>query len=361
MEWLPTDRSYPELLAIGLGLVIAVSIVIAASISGVAYGAFTPSWEGTSELRGEAEDADAESIVLTDTEEYEELPSDGTLAIVLSPEEGYEDADLDRLSAFVEGGGTLVVADAYGPHANPLLEDLGASARIDGDPLRDERNYHRSPALVVAPDVAAHPYLIGVEELTLNHGSALSAGDGTVLVRSSEFAYLDRTGTGELADGDEMGTFPIVMTEQVGDGQVVTVSDPSVFINAMLEREGNRAFATGLISSHDRVVFDTSHGGEIPPGAAAMLALRESALIQAIIGGGVIVGVGAIYRWSTVSRIGDRIRRMKPAWGATEPDAPTEREMQSMLSDRYPEWDDERRSRVVRAVISLRKEERDHE
>ncbi|WP_331234079.1 DUF4350 domain-containing protein [Natronorarus salvus] len=361
MDWIPTNRTYPELLAIGLGAVVVVTVVVAASISGVAFGAFTPSWEGTSELRGEAESADAETIVLTNTERYEELPEEGSVVFVLAPNEPYEIADRDRLTAFVEGGGTLVVADAYGPHTNPLLEDLGASARIDGDPLRDERSYYRSPALVVAPEVAAHPYLIGVEELTLNHGSALDEGDATVLVRSSEFAYLDRTRTGELTEGDEMGPYPVVTAEPVGDGEVVTVSDPSVFINAMLEREGNRAFVHGLLSTHDRVVFDTSHTGEIPPLTAAVLTLRESMSMQAILGGSIILGIGAVYRWSTLKRAGVRLRRLKPTIGKRTPDVPTEREMRSMLDDRYPEWDAERRDRVVTAVMSRRKRDDSNE
>ena len=361
MDWITTNRTYPELLAIGLGVVVLVTVVVAASISGVAYGTFTPSWEGTSEFRGEAESADAETIVLTDTERYAEIPRDESVAIVLSPDEPYEDADRDRLSEFVEEGGTLVVAEAYGPHTNTLLDDLGASTRVDGDPLRDERSYYRSPALVVAPDVAAHPYLIGVEELTLNHGTALDSGDSTVLVRSSEFAYLDRTGTGELSQGDEMGTYPIVTVEQVGEGEVVTVSDPSVFINAMLERDGNRAFANGLISTHDRVIFDTTHSEDIPPLAAATLSLRESALLQAALGGILVFGIGAVYRWSDVRRMRVRLRRLKPSIGQSTPDAPTEREMQSILDDRYPEWDVERRERIVTAVMSRREEDDSNE
>ncbi len=362
MDWIPSNRTYPELIAIGLGVVVTLSVIVAASISGAAYGTFTPSWEGTSELRSEAESTDAETIVLTDTERYAEIPRDGSVAIVLSPDEPYEDADLDRLSEFVEEGGTLVVAEAYGPHTNALLDDLGASTRVDGDPLRDERSYYRSPALVVAPDVAAHPYLIGVEELTLNHGTALDAGDSTVLVRSSEFAYLDRTRTGYLAEGDEMGAYPIVTVEQVGEGgEVVTVSDPSVFINAMLERDGNRAFANGLITTHDRVIFDTSHSGDIPPLATATLALRESAVLQAALGGILVMGIGVVYRWSDVRRMRVRLSRLRPSIGRSRSDARSEQEMRSILDDRYPEWDVERRDRVVTAVMSRRGEEDSNE
>ena len=361
MDWIPTNRTYPELLAGALGVVVVVSLLIAASISGVAFGVFTPTWEGTSELRNEAEMAGAEPIVLTDTERYDRIQPDGALAIVLSPDDPYEDAGLERLSRYVENGGTLVVADAYGPHTNPLLEDLGASTRVDGDPLRDEQNYYRSPALVVAPEVATHPYLIGVDELTLNHGTALNPGEATVLVSTSEFAYLDRTGTGDLADGDEMGTYPVVTAEQVGEGQVIVVSDPSVFINAMLEREGNRAFVQGLFSTHDRVVFDTSHSGEVPPLAAATLTLRESPILQVGIGGVLVVGIGAIYRWPTLKRTGGRIRQLKPTWKKTTREVPTKSEMRSVLEDRYPDWDPERRERVASAVITRRGEDEANE
>ena len=351
-----TDRSLPEILVIALTVAVFASLVIAASVSGAAFGVFTPTWEGTSDLRSTADDTGAETVIVTDTAGYETEEAERTVAVILSPEYPYDDTEAERIASFVESGGTLVVADSSGQHTNPLLDAVGASSRIDGDLLRDEREYYRSPALPVTTPTSAHPYVADADGLTLNYGSALSAGDANVLVRSSEYGYLDRDASGNLTDGDEMAAHPIVTLEQVGDGEVVVVSDASVFINTMLEHDGNRGLATGLFSTHDRVLFDVSHSGEIPPLTAAVLALRGTPLLGAAIGLTLVTAIGLAYR--------------RPAWArgllgrATDVGSRAgldEREMHAELETRHPDWGAEKRERVVTAVISHREGDRDNE
>jgi hypothetical protein len=353
MRWSLSDRSYPELLLLALGVSVLATLVVAASISGTAFGAYTLSWDGTSELRSEA-DAEAELFVTTDTSRYEEVPADGTVAIVLSPDEPYDEAERERIEAFVEDGGTLVVADAYGPHGNALLEDVGATARFDGDPLRDEQHYHQSPTLPVATNVSDHPFVSESETLTLNHGTAVEPGEATALVRSSEYAYLDRNRNQELDDDETMMAYPVVTAEDVGDGQVVAVSDPSVFINVMLERPGNRAFAQSLFAVHDRVIFDATHGADPPPLATVSLALRDSAVLQVLLGGGVILAIALGERSSAMRRL---YRRVRSRFDEEGQDGLTAAEMEEVLATRYPSWDPERRERVVTAIMSRRRKD----
>ena len=52
------------------------------------------------------------------------------------------------------------------------------------------------------------------------------------------------------------------------------MSDPSIAINAMLEREGNRAFVRSLFGGHESVILDYSHATGFPPLALAVLLLR---------------------------------------------------------------------------------------
>lgn len=228
MRWSLSDRSIPELVAGAYIAVVIIAIIVAASTSGAAFGAFTFSWEGTSDLRGEAESADANLHVVTDTEQYQDKPADGSVAFVFSPDEGYEGEDRERIQTFVENGGTLVVADAFGPHGNSLLEDIGASAQFDGDPLRDEWYYYRSPSLPIANNVGDHPYVAQSDEITLNQGTAVEPGDATVLAASSEYGYLDHNNNQELDDDETLGTYPVVTAENVGEGEVIAVSDPSI-------------------------------------------------------------------------------------------------------------------------------------
>jgi hypothetical protein len=283
------------------------------------------------------------------------VSADGTVAFVLAPDARYDGEDRERLRAFVEDGGTLVVADAFGPHGNALLEDVGASARFHGDPLRDEHTYYRTPAFPIATDVDDHPYVARSEEITLNHGTAVVPGDAAILARSSESAYLDHNRNREL-DGDErLAAYPVVTTEEIGDGEVVAVSDPSVFINVMLDRPGNRAFANGLFTLHERVLFDTSHSADLPPAAIVTLALRESAILQSLLIGSLVLGIAAMSRWSTVERFADQFRRGESA----DQSGLSETEMHHHIADRYPELEDSQRDRVVSTFNSRGGKERE--
>ena len=306
MDVRPFDRSIPEYLLFALTVTIVGAMIVGAATSGVAFGMYTFTWEGTSELRTIASDTDTERIVATDPERYDRVEANGTVALVLSPSDPYDEADAQRMREFVDAGGTLVVADAFGPHGNELLESLGATARIDGDPLRDEQNYYRSPSLPIATTASEHPFVEGTDRLTLNHGSAIEPGEAEVLVTTSNFAYLDRNRNEELDEDETMAEYPVMTVESVGDGSIVIVSDPSVFINAMLERPGNRAFVEGLFAEHDRVLFDTSHTTDLPPLTGLLLAVRESMLSQAALSIAVVLGIGTLHRWSTVI---DAVRR----------------------------------------------------
>lgn len=351
MRWSLSDRSMPELIAIAYLAVVIVALIVAASTSGAAFGAFTFSWEGTSDLRGQAETSDADLHIVTGTEQYEEHSPEGSVAFVLSPDEGYDGEDRERLQTFVENGGTLVVADAFGPHGNPLLEDVGASARFNGDPLRDEQNYYRSPSLPVATDIGDHPYVAQSEDITLNQGTVVEPGEATVLAASSEYGYLDNNRNQELDDEETLDTYPVVTAEEVGEGEVVAVSDPSVFINAMLERPGNEAFAQGLFTLHDDILFDTSHSTEIPPTAIAILTLRESAALQVLLGGGLLLSIALIHQGLSLGRFSRRDRRDD----STATVGLSEEEMHAELAERHPDWSEQRRESVITNITSRKK------
>ncbi|HKJ59189.1 MAG TPA: DUF4350 domain-containing protein, partial [Halobacteriales archaeon] len=300
---------YPRALLAALGLIVGVAVVVAASTSGAAFGLYNPAWDGAADLRGLAEDAGTEPTVVRNASAYGRVPTEGTVALVLAPAEGYGPAEAAGVRAFVEGGGTLVVADDVDGPANALLADVGAEARLDGRRLRDEQHYYRGPALPVADDVGDHAYTQDVDALTLNHGTAVVPGGATPIVRTSGVAYLDGNGNEAPDDDEPIGPFPVATVEAVGDGRVVVVSDPSAFVNAMLDRPGNRAFATALVSSHDRVLLDYSHAGALPPLAAALLSIRGSTLLQELLGGLVVGAVGLWAGWPSIRR-SPRVRRL---------------------------------------------------
>lgn len=358
--------STPQIVLYALAISIGLALVVAASTSGAAFGAYNPEWDGTSDLR-ELADHQSASHVLLDTAPYEQGDANGAVAVILSPTEPYSPTDTRRVRSFVTSGGTLIVAEDFGPHTNALLGGLNASARIAGAPLRDERHYYRAPSLPVATNVSETRYTTDVDQLTLNKPTAVDAGNATTVATTSAFAYLDRNRTGNLSAGDELGAYPVVTTESVGQGEVITVGDPSLFINAMLSRPDNTAFVTAMLSAHDRVLLDYSHAGQQPPLAVASLRFASSTVLQ--LGAGAL-GIGAV--WGHVwlaTGLGGAVRRLLlpvvpagvrrriPVWlrRTDHADNPVdEAAVLTALRERYPEWDEARLRRVMADVLSER-------
>jgi hypothetical protein len=79
--------------------------------------------------------------------------------------------------------------------------------------------------------------------------------------------------------------------ETVGQGRVIVVSDPSLFINAMVDLPGNERFVRALLSGHETVLLDYSHTGDVPPLTAATIAVRQSQVLRGFVG---FLGIGAV-------------------------------------------------------------------
>ncbi|GAB3411356.1 hypothetical protein GCM10027435_02870 [Haloparvum alkalitolerans] len=338
---------------------VVVALILAASTSTVAFGSYNPSWEGTSDLR-ELDTDGTETEVLLDTEGYAAAAPNATVAFVIAPAEGYSQADVERIETFLANGGTLVVADNFGAHGNALLDDLGASARLDGDILRDERHYGENPRFPVATNVSDDPELAAVDQLTLNHGTAVEPGNATVLVRTSEFAYLDRNRNDELDANETLAAHAVVARESMGEGQVITVGDPSLFINAMLDAPDNRAFATALLNGHDAALLDYSHAGSQPPLAVALQTLRATPGLQVLLGLVGLLAVGTAFsgrsHWSAVVHaVGTRFTRVGTYFGLTTRPDETQRTdpeaLKTYLREQHPEWDEERLDHVMAGTL----------
>jgi len=349
-DWF-SGLDYPRALLLLLVLGTVIGIVGAATTSTAAFGVYNPTWEGTSAFRDMARNQGLDTEILRESSRYGDLPGNGTLTVVLSPRSAYTDVEVARMRAFVRSGGTLLVAEDVGGHTNPLLEDLGVESRIDGRVLRDERYYHRTPAMPHARNVSNATLVDGVDALTLNYGTSVQSGNATVLVRTSDFAYLDTDQNGTLDGNETIGSRPVATAEQVGGGRVIVVGDPSIFINTMLDQPGNRAFAHQLLVHHDRLVLDYTHASRLPPLALAILVLRDSPPLQLLLGGLVLLTVGG---WGERGvGLGPLKERIEGGRAKSTPVVNAE-SMANYLAKRHPEWDEERVERVVERTVSRR-------
>ena len=343
------DFDVPTLLLGALIVVVVVSVIVAMSTSGSAFGVYNRDWEGTTELRSIAHETGAETTILTNTSQYDSAQPGETIAVILSPEAPYTPRQISSIKRFLDAGGTLLLAEDFGPHSNPLLTELGVTARFDGRLLRDARNHHRSSALPIARNVSNHPRVRGVEEITLNYGTAVIPNDGRILVTTSEFGYVDANSNGQLDDDESLNPFPVLVTERVGNGQILLLGDPSVLINVMLDRPGNRALLVALLSDYEWVLLDYSHSGQLPPLAVALTALRGSPFAQIILGL-IVIGVFAVVEGFSSRSI--PLDRSSPEDDGTA--SHRRQRMITYLEYRHPHWEEERIRRVVNSVLRNR-------
>ncbi|WP_340099029.1 DUF4350 domain-containing protein [Salinibaculum salinum] len=344
--------SYPRLLLYALAGTLLISLFVAASTSGAAFGTYNPGWDGASQLRAEADAVDSDTTLARNVDAYDSVPANETTAVILSPDSAYGD-DAARVREFVRAGGTAVVAEDFNSHSNDLLAAVGATARIDGRLLRDEQSNYRSPAMPVATNTTNHTLVDSVDRLTLNHGTVIEPNNASVLVASSEFGYLDENGNDELDDNETLASYPVATVESVGEGRVVVVSDPSLAINAMVDRPDNRAFIQSLFAGQEHVLLDYSHAERLPPLAVAALTVRDSPLLQVLAGLALItVAVSwvrrpALLTWLRSIVNGDRNPNGPQQTGTTDIG---EHALVDHLLDDHPEWSRDRAERVVRAT-----------
>jgi hypothetical protein len=245
-------RHFRSLLA-----VVALGGLLLGKPAGAVFELNDEGWEGCSRLLSVArEELGRTSVELLGTLDFSKLtPSDAVL--VLHPE---VDIRFDPLAAFLSAGGRAAIIDDYG-EADALLKRF--HIHRGNAPARPERSLHDDPDLAIARpavevghDAARHPTLKGVQEVVTNHPTALVLESGveltpllTIPTPGQSDALLAVTGV--IGDAQACGltghadkTVPL----EGRCGRLVAMSDPSAFINLMLQHPGNLAFARGLVN-----------------------------------------------------------------------------------------------------------------
>jgi hypothetical protein len=140
----------------------------------------------------------------------------------------------NRLSAFIQAGGHVIVADDFGDSA-AALSRLGLLRAEVG--AGHASNYYRSRlyAPIAVPLAPGHPLVRGVTEVITNHPAILSEVHGATPV---------------IGFGGDGGA--VVVAGELGTGRFIVVSDPSIVINRMLQFPGNLNLAVNLLRWLDR-------------------------------------------------------------------------------------------------------------
>lgn len=348
---------WPQIVLGGIVLIGAMAIVTAGVTATTPFAVYNADWTGTSDLRQLADGGDRTVIVAPNGSHPTTAYTNETVMLVVGTPPNTT-ATQQTAQRVIAQGGTVVVADDIGTHSNDLLSAIGASARIQTGPLRDPRSYDQGPTLPIAEPTSSGQSR-NISEFTLNHAGVVTPNGAIVLAQTSEFAYIDQNQNDQFDQRESLGRRPVLTTEDVGDGQVIVLSDSSVFVNAMLDQDGNTALARALIDDADTVILSSATPQPLPPLANALLAARYSPLLQALLLTALVGGMLVLTRG--VSRNHDPRPEDTPTVSTETPTAPspaggdeadaTEGFIQ-LLTDKYPEWDREQLRRVVQATVT---------
>ena len=149
---------------------------------------------------------------------------DGDILVLLYP---LQRVDPGRLQAFIQAGGHVVVADDFGESREALTKL--ALIRAELATPRAQRFQDGRLYAPVATTIAEHPITTDVTEVITNHPAVLTQVEGA----------------------DALVGFPsgesVVVAGERGTGRFVVVSDPSIFINRMLQFPGNLRLTAGIL------------------------------------------------------------------------------------------------------------------
>lgn len=184
-------------------------------------------WNGLGYLLTTAEEARVH-LTLGDAVDLSSLEPEDVL-VVLYPT---TPLPIDDLLAFVETGGYLVVADDLGVSA-PLLERFGVR-RLDAGPTAQLAYWDHQEGFPILKPAGQHFLFFNVQQLIANHPAAL---------------IIDRPRDGlRPILSFEGGREHFAIEATLGEGRVLLLSDPSIFLNDMLRRfYGDKQFVANAL------------------------------------------------------------------------------------------------------------------
>ncbi len=237
-------------------LVILLIIVIWFFPSDEDFRIENPFWNGVKEM--------GSNYPATPLESLSALPSppqEATLIII--PYLTFTPDELEELSSFVTRGGTLILADDYG-YGNQILANMGLKARFARQSLLDPLSNYRNKWFPLIPHFNPSALTSNINSLVFNHATSLTGVEPEdILALSSSFSFLDSNGNQTWDEGEPAGSLPVISRHKLGDGMIILISDPSIFINSMEKMEDNQNFIQNIATAATSGLFiDQSH---LPP------------------------------------------------------------------------------------------------
>ncbi|MDP6501069.1 MAG: hypothetical protein QF369_01010 [Dehalococcoidales bacterium] len=212
-------------------------------------------WNGIYNFSGEFEADNTDSL-----EALSDSPQN--VVLIAIPYQDYTAEELAQIKQFVDAGGSLLLMDDYG-YGNNILDYLGVVTRFAASPLLDPLFNFRNQNLPRITDFSSQVKESKIEVVMFNHATALTGvPESTGIAWSSSASFLDLNENGVLDQGELKGPFAVAAEFRLGQGRLALVSDPSIILNAMVDRDDNYQFMRYLTRDPEgqrEIVVDISH------------------------------------------------------------------------------------------------------
>ena len=172
-----------------------------------------------------------------------------TLYMAVGPERPYTGPEIKALQDFIKRGGRAVILDDRGV-VNPFIENFGI--RITGYPVYDQYYLKSPPFLLMEVNVRAFSGVVLTDMPT-----TVESRYALVWAHTSEEGWIDFNMNGildpEASPLEVKGSYPLVVeynpffTENSSVGNIIVISDSSIFMNDLLPRANNTAFLKTLV------------------------------------------------------------------------------------------------------------------
>lgn len=290
-------------------LIISILLIIAFfrfSENGEDFSIYNPDWNGATQIK----DLISENhtvISLPARQDLSLLKSNRSALVVLGPRSNFSENEIEIIQKFVRSGGLLVLADDFGT-GNQLLNRFTTSVSFSGLLLQDDVSFWKNSTLA-----AVTANIENVSNITMNYPTSLVIPDRSisVLANTSRFGWLSKNESRGPQTDRERESYPVIAELAFGQGKIVVISDPSIFINSMLPMQDNRLLLGKLVEERPIVSFDET--GRMPPIPAFNYTIRNNPSFQYLFAA-VVISLAFIY----MKR--DEISKFKTAKYRFDPD-----------------------------------------
>lgn len=252
--------AYVLLLIIGVSLLV-MPMSVPRFKSDAPYSVLNTNWNGLSSFGKLLYQSGEITPVIVPYDSFGLEKMNGTL-IVVGPDVGFSAGEIKQVRAFLENGGTLLLADDFGT-GNELLKGLGLPQRFSRKPVLS-LIYSKDYEFPVTGEILNPNLSTGVGYLVMDKPSTILHAGNPVVYTTNASMF-----------GGRYGAFPIMDVVRYGRGNVIIISDPDIFTNSLFAQ--NEDFLRNLINSLPEKTFyiDEVHHADFNPYSSGTIVIRR--------------------------------------------------------------------------------------